>query len=280
MDVTPIRLDDEGLAPPPGEAPFGEDLALIVDAAHAAGRLAASLRDQGLEVEFKDGTSPVTNADLAADALLKETLRRARPEYGWLSEETADDPARLSARRVFVVDPIDGTRAFAGGEPWWTVCVAVVEDGRPIAGVVFAPQLSETYAAAAGGGATLNGRPIRVSATGAIEGCGMLAHPRMFRHDDWPEPWPSMRVTRRNSTAYRLCLVACGAADATVTFAAKHDWDLAAAEVIATEAGGVVGDHTGRAFAYNAPVPKQPSLVCATPALAPLILERVRHIAL
>ena len=257
-----------------------DDLALILEAAHAAGRLASSLREDGLDIDWKPGDSPVTNADLAADALLKETLRGARPDYGWLSEETADDPARLGKRRVFVVDPIDGTRAFLSGEPWWTVCVAVVEEGRPTAAAVIAPQLDETYAARRGAGATLNGEAIRASAAAHIEGCGMIAHPQMFRHADWPKPWPDMRVARRNSTAYRLCLVASGAADATVTFAAKHDWDLAAADLIATEAGAYVGDHTGRPFAYNRAVPMQPSLVCTAPSLAPLILERVRHIAL
>jgi myo-inositol-1(or 4)-monophosphatase len=260
--------------------PEADDLSLIVEAAHAAGRLAVSLRQAGLEIDYKPGDSPVTNADLAADALLKETLRGARPDYGWLSEETADDPARLAARRVFVVDPIDGTRAFLAGEPWWTVCVAVVEQGRPVAGVVFAPQREETFAAAPSAGATLNGAPIRASAACAIEDCGMIAHPRMFKHPKWAQPWPNMRIARRNSTAYRLCLVAAGAADATVTFAPKHDWDLAAADLIASEAGAFVGDHTGRAFVYNRPVPVQPSLLCAAPALAPLILERVRHIAL
>lgn len=259
---------------------LADDLALLVDAAHEAGALAVTLRDQGLSVDFKPGDSPVTNADLAADTLLKERLRRARPDYGWLSEETADDPARLSARRLFVVDPIDGTRAFAAGEPFWTVCIAVVEAGRPTAGVVFAPQLAETYAAAAGAGATLNGDPIKASGTSAIDGCGMIAHPAMFAHKDWAEPWPDMVIARRNSTAYRLCLVASGAADATVTFAAKHDWDLAAADLIAGEAGAFVGDHTGQPFIYNRAIAMQPSLVCAAPALAPLILERVRHIAL
>jgi len=260
---------------------FGDDLALIVEAAHAAGALAQALRDQGLSVDFKaTDSSPVTNADLAADTLLKETLRRARPSYGWLSEETVDDPVRMSARRLFVVDPIDGTRSFAAGRPWWTVCVAVVEDGRPIAGVVFAPQLGETYAARAGAGATLNGLPIRASATAAVEGCGIIGDPRMFRHPSWPTPWPEMQVKQRNSTAYRMCLVAAGEADAALALTAKHDWDLAAADLIAREAGGYVGDHTGRAFAYNGLVPMQPSLVCAAPALAPLILARVRHIAL
>jgi myo-inositol-1(or 4)-monophosphatase len=259
--------------------PAASDLSLILETAREAGRLACALRDQGLSIDFKPGDSPVTNADLAADSLLKSRLRQARPAYGWLSEETADDPARLQARRVFVVDPIDGTRAFAKGEPWWTVCVAVVEDGRPVSGVVIAPQLDEAYAAAAGAGATLNGARIHASEVCAIEGCGMVGDPRVFKAKVWTEPWPDMRIEQRNSTAYRLCLVASGAWDATITFAPKHDWDLAAADIIATEAGGFVGDHRGRAFAYNRAIPQQPSLVCAAPALAPLILERVRHIA-
>lgn len=257
-----------------------DDLTLVLEAAEAAGELACRLRNAGLDVDFKEGDSPVTNADLAADALLKARLRGARPDYGWLSEETSDNPARLQARRLFVVDPIDGTRAFAAGEPFWTVCVAVVEDGRPIAAAVIAPQLKETYAAAKGAGATLNGRPIHASAARELAGCRMIAHPAMFKHEKWPEPWPEMDIERRNSTAYRLCLVASGAADATLTFAAKHDWDLAAADLIASEAGCFVGDHAGRPFAYNRAKPLQSSLVCAAPLLAPLILERVRHIAL
>src|SRR3546814_10253556 len=122
------------------------DLELIVQAAHEAGELAATLRRRGLEVEYKPGDStPVTNADLAADALLTERLRGARPDYGWLSEETADAPDRLRRKRLFVVDPIDGTRAFLNDKPWWAVSIAVVEAHRPVAGVVFAPQLEETY---------------------------------------------------------------------------------------------------------------------------------------
>jgi len=256
------------------------DLALILETAREAGLLACKLREAGLRIDFKPGDSPVTNADLAADALLKARLRQARPDYGWLSEETADDPARLSTRRQFLVDPIDGTRAFARGDPWWTVCVAVLEDGRPVAGVVFAPQLDELYSAISGHGATLNGRPIRAGAASAIEGCRMVGDPRVFRHKSWTDPWPAMRIEQRNSTAYRICLVAADAADATLTFGAKHDWDLAAADIVATEAGAYVGDQTGAAFAYNRATPIQRSLVCTAPALAPLILERVRHIAI
>jgi myo-inositol-1(or 4)-monophosphatase len=256
-----------------------EDLVLILDAAHEAGRMASDLRARGLEIQYKAGNSPVTNADLAADALLRDRLGAARPDYGWLSEETADDPARLACRRLFVVDPIDGTRAFLNDRPWWAVSIAVVEDHRPVAGVVFAPEVGETYAAQAGAGATLNGRPIGTSATCALEGCAMAGDPRMFTHPSWPIAWPEMRVEQRNSTAYRMCLVASGAFDAAVAPVPKHDWDVAAADLIATEAGCYVGDHLGRTFRYNGVSPIQNSLICAAPGLVPLILERVRHIA-
>jgi myo-inositol-1(or 4)-monophosphatase len=256
------------------------DLELIVDAAHEAGELAGVLRRRGLEIEYKAGDStPVTNADLAADALLTRRLRAARPDYGWLSEETADDADRLSCKRLFVVDPIDGTRAFLNDKPWWAVSIAIVEGVRPTAGVVFAPQLEETYAAAAGAGATLNGAAIHASAATRLEDSGMVADPRLFTLPHWPEPWPPMRVAQRNSTAYRMCLVASGAFDAAVTLMAKHDWDLAAADLIAGEAGCFVGNHTGAAFVYNGAKPVQANLICAAPGLAPLILGRVSHIA-
>ena len=257
-----------------------QDLELICQAAFDAGALALKLRREGLETAYKEGDSPVTNADLATDALIKQILTSARPDYGWLSEETADDLVRRSRRRLFVVDPIDGTRAFIKDRPWWAVSVAVVEDDKPIAGVVFAPDLDETYCAIAGGGATLNGQHVRASQRDTVEGCGMVGDARMFAHPAWPTPWPPMRIEPRNSTALRMCLIAAGAFDATLALAPKFDWDLAAADLIAREAGAFVGDHRGRGFAYNGRKPAQPSLVCAAPRLAPLILERVRHIEL
>lgn len=259
--------------------PFPEDdLNLILDAAQEAGDLARTLRREGLEIEYKedDGT-PVTNADLAADRLLTERLRAARPEYGWLSEETADDRERLNHRRIFVVDPIDGTRAFLNDRPWWSVAIAVVEDGRPVAGVVYAPEREETYAARIGAGATLNGALIRPSAACALEDCGMVGDPLVFSHWSWPQAWPDMRIEQRSSTAYRMCLVAAGEFDAAVAPVRKADWDVAAGDLIAREAGCFVGDHTGEGFRYNRARPSQASLICCTPALRPLILERVRH---
>jgi myo-inositol-1(or 4)-monophosphatase len=257
-----------------------QDLELITQAAFEAGALALKLRREGLETAYKEGDSPVTNADLATDALIKQVLTSARPDYGWLSEETADDQVRRSRRRLFVVDPIDGTRAFIKNRPWWGVSVAVVEDDKPIAGVVFAPDVDETYQAIAGRGATLNDQPIQASDRDVVEGCGMVGDARMFAHPAWPTPWPEMRIEARNSTAYRMCIIAAGAFDATLALVAKFDWDLAAADLIAREAGAFVGDHLGRPFVYNGVKPAQPSLVCAAPRLAPLILERVRHIDL
>ena len=217
--------------------PKVSDLELIVDAAREAGAMALSLKAGGLTTTFKPGNSPVTNADLAVDAFLKERLIAARPDYGWLSEETADDPRRLACRRLFVVDPIDGTRAYINDRPWWVVSIAVVDQGQAVAGAVFAPVLDETYAAAAGKGATLNGEPIRASETERLKDCGMVGDKAMFVHPAWRTPWPAMRVESRNATAYRLCLVASGAFDATVTLAPKADWDVAAGDLIAREAG-------------------------------------------
>ncbi|WP_299002804.1 3'(2'),5'-bisphosphate nucleotidase CysQ [uncultured Caulobacter sp.] len=256
------------------------DLDLILEAALKAGALALSARESGLKIWSKAGGSPVTDADLAVDTLLKLELKSARPDYGWLSEETADDQARLATRRQFVVDPIDGTVAFMKNKPWFAVSIAVVEDGRPIAGVVHAPALSETYAATLQGPATLNGAPIAPSATDQLFGAAMLGDAKMFAHPAWREPWPEMRIESRNSIAYRMCLVASGAFDAAVALSPKSEWDLAAADLIVRRAGATLSDHKGRDFAYNRPVPQVPSLVCANQALAPLILNRVGHIEL
>jgi myo-inositol-1(or 4)-monophosphatase len=256
------------------------DLDLILDAAREAGELALKARAGGLKIWSKDGGSPVTDADLAVDALLKERLRAARPDYGWLSEETVDDPARLTTTRQFVVDPIDGTVAFMKNKPWFAVSVAVVEDGRPIAGVVHAPALNETYAAVSGAGATLNGMAISPSDTEDLEDAAMLGDAKMFAHPAWTNPWPSMRVESRNSIAYRVCLVAAGAFDAAVALSPKSEWDLAAADLIRAEAGACLTDHKGHGFSYNRPIPLVPSLVCANAALQPLILSRVGHIDL
>jgi len=270
-----------GPGPIPPADPYAADLELIRSAALEAGELALSLQRKGdLEVQSKSGGSPVTSADLALDELLKTRLLKARPDYGWLSEETADDRSRLAGGRSFVVDPIDGTVAYIKGRPWWVVSIAVVEAGAPVAGVIHAPAVGETYDATAGGGARLAGKSIHVSDRAQLEGCAMLTDINMINRVEWPRPWPPMRIESRNSVAYRMALVAAGAFDAVLALSSKCDWDVAAGDLIAREAGAVVSDHRGGAYGYDQASCTKPSLVCAGPALYPLILERVSHIEL
>ena len=249
---------------------FTDDLDLIRDAARAAGRLALEHREAGLKVWSKDGGSPVTSADLAVDELLRDRLLGARPDYGWLSEETADSAERLTKKRIFVVDPIDGTVAFMKNKPWWCVPIAVVEDGRPVAAAIYAPMMDEMFEASLGGGARLQGRRITASDTDDLEDAELLADARLMEAREWAEPWPQMRFSKRNALAYRMALVAAGAFDAAIAISPKWDW----------EAGAKVSDHMGRPWRFNRPDPRQTSLICAAPALHPLIVRRTAPIPL
>ncbi|HEX8470080.1 MAG TPA: 3'(2'),5'-bisphosphate nucleotidase CysQ, partial [Brevundimonas sp.] len=245
-----------------------------------AGELSLQLRRRGLSVEHKANHSPVSNADLALDALLTDRLRAARPDYGWLSEETADTSERLSKERIFVVDPIDGTVAYMKNKPWWCVPIAVVENGHPVAAVIHVPSLNETFEATLGGGARLNGRAISPSDTDDLDDASVLADAKLMERPEWPEPWPPMRYEKRNALAYRMALVAAGMFDAAIAMGPKWDWDVAAGQLIATEAGAKVTDHLGRPWLFNRPDPRQTSLVCSAPALHPLIIRRTAPIPL
>ncbi len=251
---------------------FDVDLALIADAAYAAGSLARdAFHANESKVWNKSENNPVTDADIAVNDYLTQNLQSARPHYGWLSEETKDDASRHSTRRSFVVDPIDGTRAFIDRKPHFTVCVAIIENGEAIAGTVYNPLLDELYTAAKGKGAHLNGKSIAVSQTDEIENCRMVGYPRKFRRLGWPE----MDVSVINSMAYRMALVASGARDATVAFTPKSDWDLAAAGLIAEEAGALATNLHGQVFRYDQESVQEMGVICAGPALHALLLERV-----
>lgn len=229
---------------------------------------------------MKSGDSIVTEVDIAVNDQLHKDLALMRPGYGWLSEETEDDAGRLSRTRVWVVDPIDGTRAFAKGKPHFAVSVALVEDGRPVLAALFNPATDEFFEAVAGGGATLNGNSIRAGTRAEIEGARMAAHGPMFRHPAWPEPWPAMEIIERNSVAYRIALVACNAADAALALNTKNDWDLAAADLILTEAGGRFTSHDGKALVYNRELPRHRSMLAAGPNLYDALLARVGALTL
>lgn len=248
-----------------------DDLALIAAAARVGGEIAMRFFRQKPEVWMKPGESPVSEADIAVDTYLRDTLRAARPGYGWLSEETVDTPERLGAARLFVVDPIDGTRAYIDGRETWCVSVAVVENGRPIAGVLACPAMGEFYTASLGGGADLDGRRLRLAEPGhdpAIAGPKPLV-------DAARKPFPQLRtVPYIPSLAYRVAMVAAGRIDATFVRPKSHDWDLAAADLILAEAGGSVHDRSGQALIYGGANPQHGSLVAG----GPFLLDRLSGI--
>jgi len=260
------------------------DLALLESTVREAGGIARGFFGGTYKRWSKAQGSPVTEADLAVDRFLKEKLRAARPDYGWLSEETDDDAARLKCETVFVVDPIDGTVAFLKNRPHFTICAAVVRNGRPVAGVVYNPISEELFAARNGEGAHCNGQSIHVSARQDLEGCRMLGDKAMLAHSAWDtppnRPWPPMDIETRSSIAYRMALVANGSFDAMLALSAKRDWDMAAADIIVTEAGGKATTHEGAPPIYNGPDALQPSVIAAGPMLHAKLLARVAHIKL
>ena len=255
------------------------DLELVSQLAAEAGRLALDLRANGLTVSRKADGSPVTNADLEVDGFLRSRLQAARPDYGWLSEESADDETRLDAARIFVVDPIDGTSAYLRGQPWFVVSIAVVEAGRPLAAAIHAPAQDELYTAVQDGGAYRNGAPLHAGVASELQDCRMLGDAALFRRPGWPEPWPAtMQVEARNAIAYRMALVAAGDFDAAVSLGPKFDWDIAGGDLIAREAGGKVSDTRGRALVFNTPAARNDGMICATGSLHPLILAKTAPI--
>ncbi len=244
-----------------------DDLALLVEAARAAGDLAMASFHDKVEVWDKSPGNPVSAADIACDDYLKATLLGARPAYGWLSEESADAPERLSRSQIWVVDPIDGTRDFVRGRTGWCVSAALVEDGRPVLGVLAVPARGQLFIAEAGSGATCNGAPLKVSGLATLDGVRLPIDPPNLTASFWPSPWPGTAVEKPNSLALRLAKVASGEADAWIEGRSINEWDVAAAALICTEAGGIVTDRAGRALAFNQPDPVIHGLAAATPAL-------------
>ncbi len=242
------------------------DVVLVERVVREAGAIAREIFNRTCETWAKKDGSPVTEADLAVNKYLSERLRASRPEYAWLSEENEDDLSRFAARRVFVVDPIDGTLAFVKRRPHFTVSVAVVEGSDPVVGAVYNPMTDESYTAAKGEGARLNGVPIHVTATDHLENARLLVSKATLTNPRW-QPWPEMHVENPNSIAYRVALVAAGKFDAAITMASIHDWDLAAADLILREAGGAISSIEGIPPTYNQDSVAQPSVLAAGPAL-------------
>jgi myo-inositol-1(or 4)-monophosphatase len=241
-----------------------------------AGALALSMFGKPLDSWTKgEAQSPVSAADIAADNLLRERLTSDNPGIAWLSEESVDDPARLEARYVWIVDPIDGTRAYIGGLPQWAVSVALVENGHPVAACLYAPALDEFFTAVVGGGATRNGIAIKV-APGADLANTRIAGPRNLLGRLQAVLPPFEIMPRTHSLALRLARVAEGTFDAAFAGGASHDWDLAAADLLVHEAGGALTSLDGAAVIYNRPLPRHGMLVAAGRDRHAALLDIVR----
>jgi myo-inositol-1(or 4)-monophosphatase len=260
------------------------DLILLERAVREAGAIARKHFGGTFKRWDKGAGQPVTEIDLAIDKYLHDTLMAARPDYGWMSEETRDNRERLTTPRTFIVDPIDGTSAFMKAKPHFTVCAAVVEGGRPVCAVVFNPITEECFTAALGDGAKLNGSTVHVSDHATIEGCRMIGPKMMFEHPAWSSapntPWPPMTIEQRSSIEYRLSLVGGGQFDAALALSPKHDWDVAAGDLIVHEAGGRVTDHLGWVLQYNGAKPIQRSIVAANPVLHAALIAKLKHVTL
>jgi len=245
------------------------DLSLLTEAALEAGRIAT--RFSGVEAkrwEKPDGGGPVTEADLAVNEMLEDMLPTARPDYGWLSEETEDNTDRLSRSHVFVIDPIDGTRSFAEGSRTWAHSLAVCVDGVATAAVVYLPQRDLLFTAAAGQGAALNGAPIMVQDSETVEDAEVLAAKPNLNSSHWQDGQvPAFGRAYRPSLAYRMALVAQGRFNAMLTLRPSWEWDIAAGDLIIREAGGRCTNRFGAPLRFNNPHPKLAGVVAGGPQL-------------
>jgi myo-inositol-1(or 4)-monophosphatase len=244
-------------------------LAEVAAVAADAGRIAAEWMLRDYKRWEKAPGNPVCEVDLAIDAFIRPRLEAIDPEAGWLSEETADDPARLGRDRLWVVDPIDGTRDFLRSRPGWAVSIALVDRGRPVLGVLDAPIREEVWLAAAGEGATRNGQAVRVVDRSVFAGTRVPADqlPRVDRD--------LVTVAKPNSIALRMAMIAAGEADLVATLRWGYEWDIAAAALIVEEAGGVVTDAFGQAIRFNSESAQAFGVVASVPGIHQAALDRL-----
>lgn len=253
---------------------IAQDFDLIRRAAREAAQLALSFKGLPLVRERKADGTIVTQADKEVDRLLAARLRDERPGYGWLSEESAEHAARLNARRVWIVDPIDGTRDFFQGGDGWTVAVCLVEDGCPRLAAVVNPVREEFFEACAGMGAFLNGGRLTVSSKNELSGARVAVSATSSAKGTWRPPWPGAIAVGANSSIYRLALVASGGADASFALNPKWEWDIAAGALLVSEAGGRVTSLSGEPLTFNSPEARVGGFVAAAPELHRILAER------
>ncbi len=220
----------------------------------------------------------LTQADEESDALLKARLLGAFPDYGWLSEETKDSRERLGRRRVWIVDPLDGTREFTLRVPEFCVCVALVEDGRPVVAVEYNPATDQLFAAERGGGTTLNGVPARVSRQANVAEAVVLASRSEDKRGEWDPFKPRCRVKLTGSVAFKLAELSAGRGDATFTLTPKNEWDICAGTLLVEEAGGRVTGLEGEPLVFNQASPLRPGMIASNGVLHEGLMAMIREV--
>ncbi|MGH7923346.1 MAG: 3'(2'),5'-bisphosphate nucleotidase CysQ [Candidatus Binatus sp.] len=234
------------------ENDLSRELTLAKKGARAAGEILRGYwRRGGYKIGSKGHDNPVTAADLEADRAIKKLLRDSFPAYGWLSEETADNDDRLQCRRVWIVDPLDGTREFINGIPEFAVAIALIEDGAPILGVTYNPIKREMYWSARGLGCHLNTRRVRVTRTRTLKRATVFASRSETARGEWQVFHGMLKVSPTGSVAYKLAMVAAGKGDATFTRSPKSEWDIASGAALVAAAGGTITDAWGHALRFN-----------------------------
>lgn len=255
------------------------ELRIVTEAIKAAGAEALRLASQGFEVHLKPDRSPVTSADLAVDRILRGRLLEFFPDDGWLSEESPDDPARLTKARVWVIDPIDGTKAFIRREPEFCISVALVERGRPVVAAIFNPSTNELFSAKRGGGLLFNDEPT-----------SWQGHPSGRQSTIALSPWEheigrftsleAHAVGRpMRSIAWALALAASGRIHAVATFESENEWDVAAGALLIEETGGTMSDGSGQRLEFNRPDPRYCGIVATHPACPDPVRRQLRTLA-
>lgn len=231
-------------------------------------------------IQEKGPDHPVTQADLEANEAIQSLLMASTPNYGWLSEETADNQNRLDKPRVWIVDPLDGTKEFIQGIPEFAVSIALVEEGLPLCACVYNPAKEELYTAVAGKGSRKNNQPIQTSRTTHLNKAVCLTSRSETKRGEW-EPYKdefTLKIT--GSIAYKLALLACGTGDFTFTLTPKNEWDIAAGTLLVREAHGQVTDKEGIRISFNQPSPRLPSVLSSNGQLHPALLRRLASVPL
>lgn len=243
---------------------YDHELTTLQSAVRQAGQRVMQLAQDGFETHIKKDRSPVTTADLEVDRILKEILLETYPDDGWLSEETPDDGERLHKARVWVLDPIDGTKYFTLGIPQYAISIALVEQQRPTIAVIFNPATEEYFSAVRGAGATLNGTTIEVRSSPMERLTVFVSPPALERHKFQPLD-SQADFHPMGSIAYTLALVAAGKADVTMNLGKQNEWDVAAGTLLVQEAGGTIVDAHWEPISFNKVTPSVPGIIATRP---------------